>query len=320
MNTAAFSEKIDLQMLRLLQLLNTNQSLSKTAAELNLSPSKASRVLSDAREIFGDQLFYRSSAWMYPTKKMMRMMPRIEAALADITGLIGDADTCNITEMESVIRIEATDNVFSVCVAPFMDELSRALPKLKIEVVAPTGNGIEELRNAEIDFLIGFDPRLAIPSTCHTMTLLRAPHIFGLRKGNPLRKKLLKHFDDPSNLEFLADCELVVIPVRTASGKRAPLLPPWHDQVRNVLSTPYFLSAASVVAHSNRIMLIPAPLGQILEEDGLIDCVPLQESVVEWEPRMIWHDDTDKSTLHQFFRATLISAMKRKFPTWFVGA
>ena len=320
MTLAAFSEKVDLQMLQLLQLLNANQSLSKTAAALDLSTSKASRILSDAREIFGDQLFYRSSAWMYPTKKMTRMMPRIEAVLANINGLISDDDSCNITEMETLVRIEATDNVFSVCVAPFMDELSRALPKLKVEVVAPTGNGIEELKNGEIDFLIGFDPALAVPSTCHTMTLLRAPHVFGMRKGNAIRKKLLKHYDDPKNLDFLTDCELVAIPVKTASGKRSPLLPPWHDQVRSVLSTPYFLSAAAVVAHSDRIMLIPAPLAQIFEEDGLIECAPLPEAVVDWEPRLIWHEDTDKSTFHQFFRATLISALKRKFPAWFVGS
>ena len=61
-------------------------------------------------------------------------------------------------------------------------------------------------------------------------------------------------------------------------------------------------------------------IAQIFEEDGLIECAPLPEAVVEWEPRLIWHEDTDKSTFHQFFRATLISSLKRKFPAWFVGA
>ena len=53
-NTAHLDlDRIDLRILRLVLILSNTQSLTKTAAAMKLSVSQASRLLADARAIFG---------------------------------------------------------------------------------------------------------------------------------------------------------------------------------------------------------------------------------------------------------------------------
>ena len=54
-NTAHLDlDRIDLRILRLVLILSNTQSLTKTAAAMKLSVSQASRLLADARAIFGN--------------------------------------------------------------------------------------------------------------------------------------------------------------------------------------------------------------------------------------------------------------------------
>lgn len=326
MDSASLFGRLDLQMLRLLRTLYATQSLSKSAAMTDLSVSKASRILAQARELFGDQLFYRSSASMYPTKKMCALAERLDRIFEDLDGLIADESAMGFSDAESIVRIEATDNVFAVCVAPFLERISETLPHVSLEVLEPTGEGIERLKNNEIDFLIGFDPHLVLPANIRALTLLDAPHVYVVRQGNPVKAKLSADAETASAEGFFDECELVATPVKAPSGKRSAFLPPWAKKsphMRSIVLMPYFLGAAHAVACSNRVMLVPAPLGELLCESTKIECVEpgtaLEEPLEHWAPRLLWHASTDASPVRQFIRSTIVSGLKTRFPKYFVG-
>ena len=74
-NTAHLDlDRIDLRILRLVLILSNTQSLTKTAAAMKLSVSQASRLLADARAIFGTEIFSRHGPQMVPSPQLLELL------------------------------------------------------------------------------------------------------------------------------------------------------------------------------------------------------------------------------------------------------
>lgn len=139
-NTAHLDlDRIDLRILRLVLILSNTQSLTKTAAAMKLSVSQASRLLADARAIFGTEIFSRHGPQMVPSPQLLELLPRLHNVFKALDALLGGASTLNILESSEVIRIAAVDNTAMVFIMPFLKELHQRAPKLGIEIV-PLGS------------------------------------------------------------------------------------------------------------------------------------------------------------------------------------
>ena len=135
-NTAHLDlDRIDLRILRLVLILSNTQSLTKTAAAMKLSVSQASRLLADARAIFGTEIFSRHGPQMVPSPQLLELLPRLQNVFKALDSLLGGASTLNILESSEVIRIAAVDNTAMVFIMPFLKELHQRAPKLGIEIV-----------------------------------------------------------------------------------------------------------------------------------------------------------------------------------------
>lgn len=123
-NTAHLDlDRIDLRVLRLVLILSNTQSLTKTAAAMKLSVSQASRLLADARAIFGTEIFSRHGPQMVPSPQLLELLPRLQNVFKALDSLLGGASTLNILESSEVIRIAAVDNTAMVFIMPFLKEL-----------------------------------------------------------------------------------------------------------------------------------------------------------------------------------------------------
>lgn len=130
-NTAHLDlDRIDLRILRLVLILSNTQSLTKTAAAMKLSVSQASRLLADARAIFGTEIFSRHGPQMVPSPQLLELLPRLQNVFKALDSLLGGASTLNILESSEVIRIAAVDNTAMVFIMPFLKELHQRAPKL----------------------------------------------------------------------------------------------------------------------------------------------------------------------------------------------
>ena len=119
-NTAHLDlDRIDLRILRLVLILSNTQSLTKTAAAMKLSVSQASRLLADARAIFGTEIFSRHGPQMVPSPQLLELLPRLHNVFKALDALLGGASTLNILESSEVIRIAAVDNTAMVFIMPF---------------------------------------------------------------------------------------------------------------------------------------------------------------------------------------------------------
>src|SRR6266481_3852912 len=84
---------IDLNLLRIFDILYDERNVTRAAARLFLTQSAVSHALARLREVLGDPLFIRIPSGLQPTERAHQLAPRLRAALADIRSVVVAAPT-----------------------------------------------------------------------------------------------------------------------------------------------------------------------------------------------------------------------------------
>src|ERR1700739_1254394 len=72
---------LDLNLLRVFDVLLEERSVTRTGARLGLTQSAVSHALNRLRYVLGDELFVRGPSGMQPTPRALEMGPQVHAAL-----------------------------------------------------------------------------------------------------------------------------------------------------------------------------------------------------------------------------------------------
>jgi DNA-binding transcriptional LysR family regulator len=75
---------IDLNLLRIFDVLYDEWNITRAAARLFLSQSAVSHAPARLRDVLGDPLFVRIPSGLHPTSRAHQLAPRLRAALAEI--------------------------------------------------------------------------------------------------------------------------------------------------------------------------------------------------------------------------------------------
>lgn len=307
-------ESMDLLVLVVLRSIARHESLGRAAAEHAMSTSKASRLLSQGRTLFGDPLFIRSSQKMIPTKRMREILPRIEELFDIVGSLLSAPDTANMLARRQHVRIAASDHAFQVTLAPFLHALAVAASNLDISVAAPSVDSLENLRRGEIDILIVQDPQLHLPSDCfHERTLLDSPHGFLLSRDNPLLPLLERHAENQAAcLAALEGAHCVANPFPLPSGLARQMAAPWLECAASVLRLPYFVPSMLHVAESDSVMAVTEAIASTIDSKLDIAFVRMPW-MPHWRPKLIWHDRTDAAPMQQWLRGKLLVSIGERY-------
>ena len=310
-NTAHLDlDRIDLRILRLVLILSNTQSLTKTAAAMKLSVSQASRLLADARAIFGTEIFSRHGPQMVPSPQLLELLPRLQNVFKALDSLLGGASTLNILESSEVIRIAAVDNTAMVFIMPFLKELHQRAPKLGIEIV-PLGNqSAAGLESGAVDFMYACDPHLPADPSLRQRLLLAAPHCVLVRKDHPLCEVP----DGIVGPEELARYPMVIPTVSQPSGLNAMIMPFQEISSQRFLQSPFFLANAWSLLDSDGYTIHPIPLAEILTERLPLAALKPKDIVIPpWVPHLYWSVRTDADPLRQWVRSFLISCARQRW-------
>jgi DNA-binding transcriptional LysR family regulator len=75
---------LDLNLLRVFDVLLEERSVTRAGARLGLTPSAVSHALSRLRYHLGDELFRRDAQGMKPTRRALEIGPSLHAALGQL--------------------------------------------------------------------------------------------------------------------------------------------------------------------------------------------------------------------------------------------
>jgi DNA-binding transcriptional LysR family regulator len=150
-------EPIETSLLRVLQTLLTEQSVSRAAMKLGLSQPAISNSLKRLREITGDPILVRGKSGMVPTERGRELLAHANDALAAIDRITRPSADFSPQSCTREFHLGAPDYLDALFLPNIAEALFRNAPQARL-IVHPINadyNYEEALENGTLDVVIG---------------------------------------------------------------------------------------------------------------------------------------------------------------------
>ena len=141
---------IDLNLLVILDVLLQEQSVSRAARRLHLTPSAVSHALRRLRKLFDDELLVRDGRRMNPTLRAEELSESLPRALQQVAGTLISPEPFNPSTSRRIFRLAAPDFLAPIV----LSEVGRMAPEVRVEWVPTSATAARELTQGHYDALI----------------------------------------------------------------------------------------------------------------------------------------------------------------------
>lgn len=174
---------LDLNLLKTLDALLDERSVTRAAARLALTQPAVSGMLNRLRDYFDDPLFIRAPHGMVPSTRAEALAAPVKRILADIDVLLQpvafDPNTARLT-----FTLAATDYALRAVVVPFIAALKTQAPGIRVRVVPVTpGSLVSQLEQGAIDVAL-ITPHTT-PDELHSRALYEERYVCMMRADHP---------------------------------------------------------------------------------------------------------------------------------------
>ncbi|MEH6452718.1 MAG: LysR substrate-binding domain-containing protein [Psychromonas sp.] len=309
--------KIDLNLLVTLQILLEEESATRAASRLHLSPSALSKSLNRLRETIGDPLFMRTAHGLKPTSHALQLkllLPDILQGLYQVTL----PPSFNPTSSHRQFSFAMVESAYETLLPSFIGPILNQAPHINLDTYGWNEKSMQGLVQGQIDF--GITARDLHPTSDYRLnnlpygitqtTLFTDQQICLVRKNHPILKVV-----EQGNWNIEAYLNMKHVQVRCEGNDWWAL--DYHlaesNQHRNISSTlPDFYGAASVCAHSDLIFTLPSSF--VAHAQKLYPLVELALPI-EFSPLayvLLWHQRNNDEPGHKWIRETICSSIKTK--------
>jgi DNA-binding transcriptional LysR family regulator len=299
--------KIDLHLLRCLDVLLAEGSVTRAATRMDMSQPGMSNALARLREVFGDPLLVRTPKGMEPTERALEVRIAVREALDKIEGALTSQTGFDPGQARLSITIGTTDYASFVLMPSLLRKLEQEAPGLTITIRPPNPAHIREwLEEGAGELVIGFVPDAA--GTLKSSTLYRDPLVCIARKNHPDLKKTmdidsyqnLRHVILGSSFTGLSTLERTLDDILDAQGATRSA----GVRIPSALLSPH------IVASTDMIATLPTRF-----VDQFRDIVPLQVFDLPFRTSplpvsMIWHERTHQSGAMTWLRQAIRNVAK----------
>ncbi|HDR2161735.1 TPA: LysR family transcriptional regulator [Enterobacter cancerogenus] len=293
---------LDLNLLKTLDALLDERSVTRAAARLSLTQPAVSGMLNRLRDYFDDPLFIRVPHGIVPTTRAEELATPIKRILADIDMLLQpvtfDPLTANLT-----FTIAATDYALRAVVVPFIAALKTQAPGIRVRVVPVTpGSLVSQLEQGNIDVAL-ITPHTT-PDELHSRALYDERYVCMMRADHP-------NAGEPMTLDRFCALEHVLVSYE-GEGFRGVTDSALEKigRTRHVgLSVSSFLVLPDVLAISDMIAVVPERMAE--NRGGMFVCdVPV--AVPGFTKSMAWHGRNHRDRAQVWLREILLRASGRQ--------
>jgi DNA-binding transcriptional LysR family regulator len=193
---------LDLNLMRVFDVLLEERSVTRTGARLGLTQSAVSHALNRLRYMLSDDLFVRGPAGMQPTPRAVEMGPQVHAALNQLLAALSPSDFDPATS-ERRFAVVAGAYASAILAPPIASRLAEAAPQSELIIAELAMDVLERMDARRVDFMVG--SVLAAPERYARETILTEELVWVVRTGNPLFQR------ERVDLETLVSVPHVVI-------------------------------------------------------------------------------------------------------------
>ncbi|EKU29912.1 LysR family transcriptional regulator [Alcaligenes sp. EGD-AK7] len=189
-------------MLRVLQSLLKEHSVSRTAIRLGMSQPAVSNALRRLREITGDPILLRGKKGMVPTERGPFLLAHATEALQAIERISAAAEPMDPSQSTRVFNLGAPDYLDGAFIPDIAERVRRQAPqaRLVVHTINPDLDYVQALEEGELDVVIG--NWLEPPEKLHLARLFDDEVVCMLGRHHPLAQRglSLQHYLDMPHL------------------------------------------------------------------------------------------------------------------------
>ncbi|MEI2264367.1 LysR family transcriptional regulator [Erwinia sp. CGal63] len=287
---------LDLNLLKALDALLDERSVTRAAARLSLTQPAVSGMLTRLRDCFDDPLFSRTQRGIVPTLRALELAAPVKKILSETEALL-QPKVFDPASAEMTITLAATDYALKAVIVPFIARLRQQAPKIRVAVVPVHYERlVGQLERGEVDFAL-VTPDTA-PQELHARNLFDEHYVCMMRADHPDA--------GPEPLTLARFCELDQVLVSFTgdkfSGATDEALAKLGCKRKVVMAVNSFLMLPEILQVSDLIAVTPARLAKDVEK-MTIKTPPL--AITGFTKTLAWHDRTHSDLRHRWLRTLL---------------
>ena len=300
---------LDLNLLRVFDVVMAERNLTRAAERLSLTQPAVSNALKRLKESIGEELLTRAAAGVTPTPRAEALWPEVRSALGSLRAALAPGEFNPQSDAAS-FRIAMADAAATSFVPHLVEQIERtkALANLRV-LPLTTRDPSKLLERGEADLAVGHFPEavaaLSIDGRDASLRhhpLQESGVVCVMRQGHPLAKGKLT-LDD-----YCTAHHLLVSFSGRANGRADQALAALGRERRVVLTVNQYFTAGKVVANSNLLTVLPASFVNAAGFQEKVVTRPLPFAMESLRVTMLWHMRHDRVSSHQWLRARLIEA------------
>ena len=178
-------KETDLNLFIAFDVIYTEKNLTKAGQVLGITQPAVSNALSRLRELFGDDLFIRTSKGMIPTPVANQIIKDVRSALSLIQNTISETEKFDPSIAEMTFKVSIGDSSEYRLLPLLIKELAEIAPKIKVETyLTPRKDAPRELASGTIDFSI--DPPVHSDPHLRHEKIYEEDYVMIVRKDHPI--------------------------------------------------------------------------------------------------------------------------------------
>lgn len=290
-------KNIDLHLLECFAMLMRERNVTRAAERMGLSQSAMSEALGRLRERFDDPLLVRGSRGMQPTPHALSLIARIGEATETLRALVEPAPRFAPARCTTRFRLVASDYVQLLLLPGLVRRLAAEAPGAALDALPVNIRRVEEaLELGEIDLAIAYfvEP----PAGLKRRQLFRERYVGLARRGHAVAGRRVSL----AALAALGHVAVAPSGLNYFSGALDDRLARAGLARKVVVTSPHFLLAASLVADTDLVLVLPERAARRLAGTLPLATFTLAAELPAVDTALYWHPRTHQSAAHAWLR------------------
>lgn len=291
----------DLNLLKALDALLDERSVTKAAQRLSLTQPAVSGMLTRLRDSFDDPLFVRAQRGMVPTLRAQQLAIPVKRLISELEAMLMP-QAFDPTVSNMLVTVAATDYALRAVVVPFLNALRKQAPNIRVAVRPVDLSALSnQLEQGEVDIAL-VTPEMTPPGVS-SKDLFDERYVCVMRADHPDARSPTLSLDRFCEL----DHALVSPSGGSFTGVTDESLSRIHRHRRVNVSVSSFLILPELLISSDLIAVVPERLTQAN------NTLAVKEPPVEipgFTKAAVWHERTERDEGQRWVRSVLFKVFE----------
>lgn len=291
--------RLDLNLLVTLDVLLSEQNVTRAAQRLHFSQPSVSVHLSKLRDIFGDPLLLPGPRGMRPTARAESLREPLREALAALALAVSPEAAFDPATALQTWCIAATDYSETTVLMPALNRVRAEAPGTRIAVLQMVpARTAKQAEQGDID--LSFHTTDDAPPNLHQQPLFDERYVLVGRKNHPRLKR------KPTLAQFRALEHVIVSPDGGGfAGPTDAALAERGMTRRVVLSVPHFGFMRRLIEETDLVGLLPS---RLVGDRSALCVVRPPLDVQGFRMVMAWHERVHRDAGHRWLREVIAAS------------